>query len=417
MKTIVEVSLAMLAGMAILGGGWAAAYDVSLLYFTSVPIGDRNLDPLPVGCLVQLIHSEGALPLPPDLYYGLPSNGDLLWEWTAIGSVQTGAARPGEFSDLYYYQSGEAGTGVYVRFFDAADLNQATYYGVSPLHTLSDLFGTDIWDITAGGLSLWAESTFSVSPLYSARSAGGDYDGDGAAEAAVFRSSSGLWSVRGVTAVYWGLPGDFAAAADYSGDGTDEIAVYRPSAGAWAIRGFTRYVFGQGGDLPIPGDYDGDGSDEIAIYRPRGESWLIGGLTRFQFGLPGDLPVPGDYDGDGSVEAAIFRPSQGRWEAKGLTSWSFGQSGDLPVAHDYDGDGCADRAVFRPSSGLWRAALSQGGPLTVFLGTAGDLPVPADYLAGAGAKPALFRDSSGLWAVRDLTRAWFGSSGDIPVTR
>ena len=30
---------------------------------------------------------------------------------------------------------------------------------------------------------------------------------------------------------------------------------------------------------------------------------------------------------------------------------------------------------------------------------------------------AVFRPESGLWAIRDLTRAYFGAGGDIPVTR
>ncbi|MEA1927034.1 MAG: hypothetical protein U9N73_02420 [Candidatus Auribacterota bacterium] len=29
----------------------------------------------------------------------------------------------------------------------------------------------------------------------------------------------------------------------------------------------------------------------------------------------------------------------------------------------------------------------------------------------------IFRSSSGLWAIRDITRVYFGRSGDTPVTR
>jgi hypothetical protein len=409
--------LAILIALTLCGPGRAFAYTVNLFYYTSAPLGDRNLDPLPVGCLVQLIHAQAALPLAPDPYTGLPSGDDLLWEGTAIGADQTDIAPPGEFSDLYSYQSGDSGTGVYIRFFDSPNMSQVTYYGVSPLHTLSDLFGNDIWDITAGGLSLWTEHTFSPSPLYSSRPVGGDYDGNGIADAAVFRGSSGRWSILGVTTTYWGGTGDCAVSADYSGDGTDEIAVFRPSGGAWAIRGLTRHFFGQNGDTPVPGDYDGDGTAEIAIYRQRGEIWRIRDLTRMEFGLAGGIPVPGDYDGDGAVEAAAFRPNGGIWEVRDLTSWRYGLAGDIPAPHDYDGDGCADRAVFRPSSGMWRAALSQGGAMTAFLGTAGDMPVPADFSAETGAAPAIFRDPAGLWSIRNLTRIYFGSTGDIPVTR
>lgn len=30
---------------------------------------------------------------------------------------------------------------------------------------------------------------------------------------------------------------------------------------------------------------------------------------------------------------------------------------------------------------------------------------------------AVFRESSGMWSVRNLTRAYSGSTGDLPVTR
>jgi hypothetical protein len=38
-----------------------------------------------------------------------------------------------------------------------------------------------------------------------------DYDGDGRAEAAVFRPSTGMWYVRGLFNRSWGLSGDIPA--------------------------------------------------------------------------------------------------------------------------------------------------------------------------------------------------------------
>jgi len=46
-------------------------------------------------------------------------------------------------------------------------------------------------------------------------------------------------------------------AADFNGDGTNDIGIFRPTSGLWAIRGVTRVYFGSSGDNPMPGDYNG----------------------------------------------------------------------------------------------------------------------------------------------------------------
>jgi len=40
-------------------------------------------------------------------------------------------------------------------------------------------------------------------------------------------------------------------AADFDGDGKGDIAIYRPSSGLWAVRGITRVYFGRSGDIPV----------------------------------------------------------------------------------------------------------------------------------------------------------------------
>jgi hypothetical protein len=44
-------------------------------------------------------------------------------------------------------------------------------------------------------------------------------------------------------------------------------------------------------------------------------------------------------------------------------------------------------------------------------------PVPADYDGDGADEFGIFRADDGLWAVRGLTRAYYGTSGDIAVTR
>ncbi len=82
-------------------------------------------------------------------------------------------------------------------------------------------------------------------------------------------------------------------AADFDGDSRDDIAIYRSSTGLWAIRGITRVYFGAVGDVPSPGDYNGDGVSDIAIFRDSTSLWAIRDETRIYFGAESDQPVLG----------------------------------------------------------------------------------------------------------------------------
>jgi len=78
---------------------------------------------------------------------------------------------------------------------------------------------------------------------------------------------------------------------------------------------------------------------------------------------------------------------------------------------DYSGDGLSDIAIFRESSGLWAVR----DVTRAYFGADGDIPVSGDYDGDGTADIALFRNSSGLWAVLDISRTYFGSSSDLPV--
>jgi len=237
-----------------------------------------------------------------------------------------------------------------------------------------------------------------------------DYNGDGTAEVATFRPSSGVWKVRDLTVFALGEDGDLPASGDYDGDGTSEAAVFRPSSALWAIRGLSRFSFGGSAAAPAADDYDGDGTDEAAVFQPSSGSWSVRGLSRFSFGTAGDIPVPGDWPGNGSAAAAIFRSSSGLWAVRGLTRLYFGSSGDVPLPFRWDGASGVSPTVFRPSSALWagRAATR------FYFGEAADWAL-AFGPPGGPHSPALFRPDSALWAFRDGGRVNFGERGARPA--
>ena len=249
----------------------------------------------------------------------------------------------------------------------------------------------------------------------------GDFNGDQVSDIAVFRSSAGLWSVRGVTRAYFGRSGDIPAPADYNGNGTANIAIFRPSSGLWSVRGLTRFYFGRSGDVPLPMNYR-EGYVTAGIFRASSGLWSFRGGNRFYFGRSGDIPVIGPWttrSGSwGAPRIAIFRPSSGLWSIRGVSRFYFGRSGDIPVPGDYQSSSAVStrpwRAViFRPSAGLW----SIRGITRAYFGRTGDYAVPADYAGGWGDEIAIFRPSSGLWSIRGGNRYYFGRSGDLPATR
>jgi len=82
--------------------------------------------------------------------------------------------------------------------------------------------------------------------------------------------------------------------ADFNGDGRDDVAVFRASSGLWSIRGITRIYFGGTGDIPAPGDYNHNGRDDIAIFRPATGLWAVRGITRVYFGVASDVCLGGE---------------------------------------------------------------------------------------------------------------------------
>jgi len=252
-----------------------------------------------------------------------------------------------------------------------------------------------------------------------------DYDGDGKADASVFRQNDSNWylsrSTSGFSQTPFGISTDKLVPADYDGDGKTDIAVYRD--GVWYAQlssgGIYIFQFGLADDIPVAADYDGDNKTDFAVYR--GGVWYVqqsrDGFKAIQFGLPNDKPVSGDFDGDNKADFAVYR--DGVWyllqSTNGYSQFQFGLAGDKPVTEDYDGDGKTDAAVFR--EGVWYFLLSQTGFVSTQFGQAGDKPAPADYDGDGKTDIGFFR--GGDWYILKSTggvsQFHFGLAGDVPI--
>ncbi len=274
---------------------------------------------------------------------------------------------------------------------------------------------TRVYQIDIGYEPVTPTPAPSPTPIYSSAPIidSGDYNGDGTSDIAIFRGSSGLWSVRGITRLYYGREADIPVPGDYNGDGTTDPGIYRNTTGFWGIRGITRTYYGAAEDIPVPGDYDGDGSCDISLFRGSSGLWAVKSITRAYFGGAEDIPVPLYYGDRAAKYMAIYRPSSGLWSIRGLGRAYFGGPSDQPVPANYDGSaGGTDIGIFRDANGLWAIR----GVTRVYFGRSGDQPVPGSYRGGDTADMGIFRRSTGLWVIRNLGRAYFGGSNDIPVS-
>ena len=111
-------------------------------------------------------------------------------------------------------------------------------------------------------------------------------------------------STAGLLALQFGATTDKVVPGDYTGDGKADVAIWRPSTGQWLIIrsedfSFFGFPFGISTDVPAPGDYDGDGKFDAAVFRPSSSTWFIGRTTAgtliVQFGSVGDKPIPNAF--------------------------------------------------------------------------------------------------------------------------
>ncbi len=256
----------------------------------------------------------------------------------------------------------------------------------------------------------------------------GDFNGDGASDPTVFRSTTANWFIQGQSSISWGsnIPADLdqPVPADYDGDGITDAAVFRRTTSTYSIRqssngqSITR-TLGSAAlfDVPVPADYDGDGKGDIAVYRrTTGEWFVLQSSNNYNVqktykvgvdtGTKAFVPVPGDYNGDGKADPAVYLTTTGQWSVLGgSTNKLVGAANvDMPVPADYDGDGKTDMAVFNLNTAIWK--IDYSGPSATFnqnfgATALGDVPVPGDYDGDGKADVAVFRSSIGYWFIKN----------------
>ena len=280
----------------------------------------------------------------------------------------------------YSLTSGSAFFGGVSRQWGNASLGDIPFQGDMDGDGIADLIvwrpsdGTWYWLTSGTGYNYananarqWGNGSLGDKPML------GDIDGDLRADLIIWRASTGTWywltsssgySYAAGGGIQWGNPslGDQPVAGDYDGDGRADLAVWRASTGTWywltSSSGYS-YASARGiqwgnqslGDTVITGDIDGDARADLILWRPTDGTWYwLTSSTNYSYASAGakqwgnqslgDVPMIGDFDGDGRADLTIWRASTGTWywltsssgySYSSATGRQWGASTDIPM--------------------------------------------------------------------------------------
>ena len=232
----------------------------------------------------------------------------------------------------------------------------------------------------------------------------GDFDGDNALEAAIYRPGNGGWYVtetNGYTRTWAAFPTKSGwtsqVVGDFNGDGRDDIANYYPANGTWWVSRSTGSSFttsrwadfstGSGWSRQIVGDFNEDGRDDIANFHPASGTWWVSRSTGSSFsttlwadfstGSGWSRQIVGDFNGDGRDDIANYHPSNGTWwvARSGGSSFSLSRWADfstssgwtIQLVGDFNNDGRDDIANRNAGNGTWWVSRSNGSRFSTAL--------------------------------------------------
>jgi hypothetical protein len=222
---------------------------------------------------------------------------------------------------------------------------------------------------------------------------------------------------------------DLPLAGDWDGDGAAQVAVFRRDAGAgtferWAASGSRDPIrLGRGTDLPVTGDWDGDGVTDVGVRRQAPRVFLLrrgdGSRTRIRLGMVGDQPVTGDWDGDGVTQLGVWRPRATRFRLLRRDGTHLvvrmGSPSSQPVTGDWNGDGVTDLGVFDRATATFTlrvpAADGTAVPEQVFLGAPDDLPVTGDWNGDGVTDLGVWDPATATYTLRISTPATSARTG------
>ena len=219
---------------------------------------------------------------------------------------------------------------------------------------------------------------------------------------------------------------------DWNGDGTEEPALFRRAKVAKFILrrpGTTplRIPFGLGTDQPVSGDWNGDGASDIGVRRPGWKAFLLrnpdGTTSQITLGKVSDVGGHGRLGRERRNGGRRLEPGDACLHAaqreRHLRTVALGSLGDRPVTGDWNGDRITDLGTWSPLTGTFTMRVQTAAGLvsttTAVLGTSTDLPVSGDWDGNGTSDLGVWTPSTATYQLRPTPAV--GQAATVTPTR